>query len=56
MLKACLIQCIVKITSLQVFVLAQSEMELPFPLEQGKTDTDGSDDEGNGMSYPTSRG
>lgn len=39
----------------KVFVLAQSEMELPFPLEQGKTDTDGSDDEGNGMSYPTSR-
>ena len=29
----------------KVFVLAQSEMELPFPLELEKTDMDGSDDE-----------
>ena len=38
----------------QVFVLAQSEMELPFPLEMGKNEMDGSDDDG--MSYQTSRG
>ncbi|XP_063691794.1 calcium-activated potassium channel subunit alpha-1-like isoform X7 [Bolinopsis microptera] len=37
----------------KVFVLAQSEMELPFPLEMGKNEMDGSDDDG--MSYQTSR-
>ena len=38
----------------QVFVLAQSEMELVFPIELGKTDMDGSSDDE--MSFQASRG